>query len=69
MALYKYWSDYEKPKYWGKAKLCYMDMEIFPVHLKSEEVYENLVVDVEQIFDTSNCEVERPLIIRKKEKK
>lgn len=46
-----------------------MDMEIFTVHLKSEEVYENLVVDVEQIFDTSNCEVERLLIIRKKEKK
>lgn len=69
MALYKYWSEYGKPKYWGKAKLRYMDMDIFIVHLKSEDVYENLVVDVEQIFDTSNCEVERPLIIREKEKK
>lgn len=46
-----------------------MDMDIFIVHLKSEDVYENLVVHVEQIFDTSNCEVERPLIIREKEKK
>ena len=28
--MYEFWYDYIKPKYQGKAKLCYMDTDSFP---------------------------------------
>ena len=29
--MYRFWYDYVKPKYGGKAKLCYMDTDSFIV--------------------------------------
>ena len=31
--MYDYWYEYVKPKYVEKAKLCYMDVESFIVHV------------------------------------
>ena len=42
-----------------------MDMDSFIFHVKLEDLYENLVVNIEPIFNTSNYEVERPLLKRK----
>ena len=28
--MYEFWYDYIKPRYQGKAKLCYMDTDSFP---------------------------------------
>lgn len=38
----------------------------FIVHIKSESIYADLYGDVEQIFDTSNYDVQKPLAIEKK---
>ena len=34
--MYEFWYDYLKPKYGENAKLCYMDTDIFIVHVKKE---------------------------------
>ena len=33
---YDFWYDYAKPKYEGKAKLCYMDTGSFIVYIKQK---------------------------------
>ena len=37
--MYEFWYDYLKPKYWGRAKLCYMDMHSFILYMKTDDVY------------------------------
>ena len=66
--MYEFWYDYIKPKYQDNAKLCYMDTDSFIIHIKTEYVYEELAHDVEKRFDTSNCEVNRPLPTGKNKK-
>ena len=57
--------DYIKPKYSGKAKLCYMDTDSFIIHVKTEDIYKDIEEDVRKIFDTSNYNVDRPLLMGK----
>ena len=52
--MYEFWFDYIKPKYQGRAKLCYMDTDSFVIHIKTEDFYEDIPDDVEKWFDTSN---------------
>ena len=52
--MYGFWYDYIKPKYQGKAKLCYMDTGSFIIHIKTEDFYEDIANDIEKWFDTSN---------------
>ena len=59
--MYEFWYDYIKPKHQNIAKLCYMDTDSFIIHLKTEDVYEDIADDVEKRFDRSNYEVNRPL--------
>ena len=66
--MYEFWYDYIKPKYQDNAKLCYMDTDSFIIHIKIEDVYEDIANDVEKRFDTSNYEVNRPLPTRKNKK-
>ena len=47
-------------KYGDISKLCYMDMDSFIVHIKLEDVYENLSEDVKTKFDTLSYVVKRP---------
>ena len=54
--------DYVKPKYGQEAELCYMDTDSFIVHIKTWNIYADIAKDVETIFDTSNYELERPLL-------
>ena len=61
VVMYEYLQDCKKLKYGKRAKPCYMDMDSFMVHIKTEDVYEDLIGDVETRFDTSNYEVKRPL--------
>ena len=61
--MYEFWYDYIKPKYQDKAKLCYMDTDSFVIHIKTEDLYEDIAYDVEKWSDTSNDEVDRPLPI------
>ena len=60
--LYEFQYDYIKPKYRHSAKLCCMDTDIFTIHIRTEDVYEDIANEVEKIFVISNYAVERPLL-------
>ena len=66
--MYEFWYDYIKPKYNDNAKLCYMDMDSFIMNIKTNNFYEDIANDVENRFDTSNYEVNRPLPMGKNKK-
>ena len=55
---YEFWYDYVKPKYGENAKLCYMDADSFMVHVRPNDIYKDIAEDV----DTSNFEIDRPLL-------
>ena len=59
--IYEFWYDYMKPKYDNNVKLCHMDTDSFIMNIKTNDFYENVANDVENRFDTSNYEVNRPL--------
>ena len=63
--MYEYWYDYLKPKYNDKAKLCYMDSDSFVINIFTEDFFEDINIDFERWFDTSNYDEndERPLQI------
>ena len=65
--IYQFCYDSDKLKWGKKAKLCFMDIDIFIVHIKIEEdIYVDIANDVEIRFDTSNYKLERPLQTWKK---
>ena len=66
--MYEYWYDYMKPKYNDNVKLCYMDTDSFIMNIKTNDFYEDIANDVENRFDTSNYEVNRPLPTGKNKK-
>ena len=66
--MYELWYDYIKLKYGENAKLCYMDTDSFIVHVKTKDIYKGIAEDVEKRFDTSNFEIDRPLLLEKNEK-
>ena len=68
IVIYEYWNDYTKLNYGDKTKLCYIDMDSATVHVKSEDVYSDLLGDVAKRFYTSSYKVERPLPIGKNKK-
>ena len=64
----EFWYDYMKPKYGIDVKLCYMDTDSFIMNIKTNDFYEDIANDVENRFDTSNYEVNRPLPMGKNKK-
>ena len=66
--MYEFWYDYMKPKYNNDVKLCYMDTDSFIINIKTNDFYKDISNDVENRFDTSNYEVNRPLSTRKNKK-
>ena len=66
--MYEFWYDYMKLKYGNNVKLCYMDIDSFIMNIKTNDFYENIANDVENRFDTSNYEVNRPLPMGKNKK-
>ena len=66
--MHEFWYDYIKPKYWGRAKLCYTDTVSFIIHIKAEDFYED-IADVKW-FNKSNYDEhdKRPLLIGKNKK-
>ena len=59
--MYEFWYNYMKPKYNDNVKLCYMDTDSFIMNIKTNDFYVDIASDVENRFDTSNYEVNRPL--------
>ena len=66
--MYEFWYDYMKPKYGNDVKLCYMDTDSFIMNIKTNDFYEDIANDVENRFNTSNYEVNRPLPMGKNNK-
>ena len=59
--MYEFWYDYVKPKHGVNVQLCYMSTDSFIVHLKRDDIYKDIVEDVETRFDTSSFEIDRSL--------
>ena len=66
--MYEFWYNYMKPKYGNDVKLCYMDTDNFVMNIKTNDFYRDIANDVESRFDTSNYEVNRPLLTGKNKK-
>ena len=66
--MYEFWYGYLKLKYGDKIKLCYMDTDSLIPFMKTEDFYEDIANDVEERFDISNYEVNRPLLTGKNKK-
>ena len=60
--MYKFWCYYIRPKYQNNVKICPMDTDSSIIHNKTENVYEDIVDDVENKFDTSKYEVIKKVI-------
>ena len=52
--MYEFWYDYMKSKYNDNVKLCYMDTDSLVMHIKTNDFYKDIPIDVECKFDTSN---------------
>ena len=59
--MYEFWYDYMKRKYDNNVKMCYVDTDSFIMNIKTNDFYKDIANDVENRFDTSNYEVNRPL--------
>ena len=66
--MYEFCYGYMKPKYNDNVRLCYMDTDSFVMHIKTNNFYKDITSDVENRFDTSNYEVNRPLPTGKNKK-
>ena len=66
--MYEFWYDYMKPKYNDNVRLCYMDTDSFIMNIKTNDFDNDIANDVENRFDTSNYEVNRPLPTGKNKK-
>ena len=61
ISVYEFWYKYMKPKYVDNVKLCYMVTDSFIMHIKTQDFYKDIADNVEERFDTSIYEVDRPL--------
>ena len=68
IVMYEFWYDYIKPKYSKKAKLCYMDTDSFIIYIKTKDFYKDIADDIEERFDTSNYDCNRPFPTGKNKK-
>ena len=59
--MHEFWHDYVKPKYGENTKLSYMGTGSLVVHVKTDNIYEDIAEEVETRFDTLNFELDRPL--------
>ena len=64
--MYEFWYDYMKLE--DNVKLCYMDTDSFIMNIKTNDFYKDISNDVENRYDTSNYEVNRPLPTGKNKK-
>ena len=59
--MHEFWYDYMKKKYEDMVKLCYMDTDSLIMNIKTKDFYKDIARNVEESFDFSNYDVDRPL--------
>ena len=52
--MYEFWYDYVNLKYAENVKLCYMDTDSFNVYIKLDDIYKDILKDVQTRFDILN---------------
>ena len=52
--MYEFSYDYMKLKYEEKGKFCYMDTDSFIFYIITNNIYTDIIKDVQTRFDTSN---------------
>ena len=65
--IYDFWYDYIKPKYSEKADLLYGYRQLH-YSCKTEDFYKDIAKDIEKKFNSSNYDVDRPLLMGKNKK-
>ena len=50
--MYELWYDYIRPKYQDKSQLCDINTDSFIIHIKTEDIFEDIADDVEKWFET-----------------
>ena len=66
--MYEFLYDLIKPKYGEETKLFYLDRDSFIVYIKTDIIKEGITENIEAKFDTSNYELDRPLLEWRKKK-
>ena len=66
--MYDYWYNEMKANYKDRIRLCYMDMDSFIMHIKTEDIFKDIADYVDKKYDTSNYTLERPLPMGKNKK-
>ena len=68
--MYKFWYNYNDPKYGDRTKLCYTYTDSFIIYIKTKDFFEDISNDVEKWFRTSNYDKndKRPLPTDKNKK-
>ena len=67
MIMYEFWYYYVTPKYGEKSKIVLHGYRQFHcIHKKTGDIYKDIPEDVETRFVTSNYELDRSLLKRKK---
>ena len=59
--MYEFSHDYVKKKYGDVVKLCYTDADSLVMNIRTKDFCKDIAQDVEERFDTSNYDVDRPL--------
>ena len=55
--MYEFWYDYVKPKYQSNANLCYVDTDIFIIHIKTEVFDEGIADNAKKTFAASKIKL------------
>ena len=63
--MYEFWYDSVKQKYGENAKRCYMDPYSFNAHVKTDDIYKDIIQNIETRSVTLNFELNRPSTIGK----
>ena len=71
--MFELWYDQKyftlvKQKYGENEKLCYINTDRFIVHVKTDDIYKDILEDCETRFDASNYKIDRPLLKAKNKK-
>ncbi|XP_071055460.1 uncharacterized protein [Onthophagus taurus] len=67
LLMYEFYYNFLKPKYNEAIRLCYMDTDSFTVHINTDDLYEDIKLNLDK-FDTSNYHLDNQFKIPLKNK-
>jgi len=61
--IYNFWYDHIKHKYENRAKLCYTNMDLLIIKIETENIYANMIKDMD-LYDFNDY-LEKHLLLEK----